>query len=304
MGVAVSQEVVDQAEFPPLARYEITDAEIVEAKRQYAMINFDTKEGYKEGRLAIGWCRNHRVALEKRKDELNEDALAWQRKVLAGYKHFKGLIEEIEKPLKAKKLAADEAKERAAKEKREALWRAEHAKREAEQQAKEAQMRAEREKEETRLKAEREQMERDRAVLAEERREAEEERKAALAAADEVRRKLAEEKRALDAARIKAEQAEAQRQALIKAQQEAAAKADRDRAAAEQFKITEAQRNAAEVARLKGIKPDIQKVLDLAAALRGVVVPQVSSREAQSVVSQAIKVVREVADALEEFGGK
>jgi hypothetical protein len=94
----------------------IADDVIAAAAEKFAPLTADTKDGYRDVKEAIAWCRTQRVAIEAKRKVLNEDALRWQRQVNAEAKRLTGSIEAIEDPLKAKKQAVDDEVERKRKE--------------------------------------------------------------------------------------------------------------------------------------------------------------------------------------------
>ena len=72
----------------------------------------DDKEGYKEANEARKFIKNKRVSVEKKRVELNEGALAYQRTVNAEAKRIMSMLEPIEKELDDKIKAIDAEKER------------------------------------------------------------------------------------------------------------------------------------------------------------------------------------------------
>jgi hypothetical protein len=94
----------------------VAEEAIALAAKEFESIDANTKDGYQQNTKAIAWCRKKRNEVDKKKDELNKEALAHQRRVNAYAKKLVGLIEDIEEPLKAKKLAVDEETERQRKE--------------------------------------------------------------------------------------------------------------------------------------------------------------------------------------------
>jgi hypothetical protein len=90
----------------------IADDVIAAAAEKFGPLTADTKEGYRDVKEAIAWCRTQRGAVEAKRKNLNEEALKWQRTVNAEAKRITSSLEAIEEPLKAKKQAVDDKVER------------------------------------------------------------------------------------------------------------------------------------------------------------------------------------------------
>lgn len=294
-----------------LIKFEVTPDQIRRMGEQYAALTFDDPERYEEGRKALATLRTTRVAIEERRKELKQSALEWGRKVDGKAKELTALIVAVEEPLKAKKLAVDEEKERAKREAAEAEKRALEEQIRKQQEEAEAKRKELLAAEERRLEEERAKLEAEKAQLAEERRVAEE-KAAALRAQEEARlaeerakleaerERLAMEERArqakieqedrareeqariareaieaeerrVEALRIEQERAEFERQATIRAEEEARARAERERIEAEERRIAELERKERERVRLEALKPDVEKVHGFAAAIRDVI---------------------------------
>jgi hypothetical protein len=86
----------------------IADDVIAAAAEKFGPLSADTKEGYRDVKEAIAWCRNQRGAVEAKRKNLNEEALKWQRTVNAEAKRITSSLEAIEEPLKSKKQAVDD----------------------------------------------------------------------------------------------------------------------------------------------------------------------------------------------------
>ena len=284
-----------------------------EAKRaEYAAITCDTPAGYESCRVAIAHCRTARVAIEERRVELKRDSLEYGRRVDAVAKELTALIEGIEEPLKEKRLAVDNERERKAREAEEAKRLELEAKLRAEREAEEARLRAEREAEEARLAVERER-------LAEEQKRMDAEREAIAATQRAEAKRLADERAALEAEQRKAEEAarkereaiaaeraaaervEFERQAAIRAEAEAKARAERERIEAEEARVAEAERQAKAQARLDALRPDVEKLAAFAAALAAVKAPTVKSREATAHLALCVGSLEEVIASLRGF---
>ena len=104
-------------DFRSLVTYDVTPEQIEAKKAAYAALEATTPKGYEEVRKAIGDLRGLRVAIEDRRKELKKDSLEFGRLVDGEAKRITALIEGIEEPLKLKKAAVDDEKERLRKEK-------------------------------------------------------------------------------------------------------------------------------------------------------------------------------------------
>jgi hypothetical protein len=272
-------------------QYVVTDAAIEALRKEFATVSFDNPKNYAVGVKALAEVRTLRTWVEKKRVELKADAVAWGRKVDAEAKRVTGLLLAMEEPLKEKKAAVDEAKERAEREAKEAAWRAEQER-----------LLAERRAEEEKLKAEREQLA---AARAEQERIAAEQRKVADDQAAE-RRKIEAERYALDGEKRRQAREDADRLAKILDDEERAAKVERDRIAAEQAKILEAERKAAEAKRLEALKPDLEKLAGFGEVLwlwaQGAA-PECKSPEATKMVVEALFRIEGIKLKLQEFKG-
>lgn len=94
----------------------VSDEKIGELREAFSSLSADTSVGYKEVKKAIQVCVKTRTSIDKKRQELNEEALLWQRTVNAEAKRLTGLVEAIEDPLRAKKQVADDEAERIKKE--------------------------------------------------------------------------------------------------------------------------------------------------------------------------------------------
>lgn len=320
-----------------------TREQIAAKRAEFAGIEFTTKDGYEQGRLAIAYCRDTRVAIGERKKALKDPHYAYLDSVESEAKAFLALIEELEHPLKAKKLAEDNKRdeERKAEARRkqaeiEATLRAEREKEDAERKAKHEAEQAALAEERAKLEAEKAAAAADRADREAKAREAEE---AALAAKREADAELAAQKKALadQEAQMKAqreaferEQAEFQerqqvalraeatrlakieeeRLAAERAEQErveAAAQAERERLAAEEQARQEVARAEAEATRLEAMRPDIEKVRAFAKHVRGVAAKlpaHLASVEASTIIAHAVERIDAIAAELEGFGSE
>jgi hypothetical protein len=215
-----------------LIQYEPTDAAIAEMKQRLKAELFDcsTPSGYEGCRKAIAEVRSIRVNIEKHRVALKAEALEYGRKVDSEAKRITAELESIEDPLKAKKQAIDDEKERIkreAEEKRLAAIKAEQDRIAAEAEAK---RQAEIAAENARMAAERE----------------------ALRVEQE---KLAAERDELDRQKLAKETAE-------RVERETRERIERERIEAERTAKVEAERLAAEAARIEALKPDVQRLGD------------------------------------------
>lgn len=293
--------------------YGVTELDIAAAREKYSALSADTPKGYEEVRVAIAELRGTRVKIENRRVELKADALEFGRKVDATAKTLTALIVEIEEPLKSKKAAVDDEKERVKREAEEAEKRALEAKVRAERVAEEAKLRAAREVEDARLKADAERLAAERAAYEEQKRKDEEAQAAERARVEE---RLAAERAAQRAAQAKidAERAEVEKRARAVAEQEAAARraeekrqadlqAERERAEAHERALAAAKREAELLA---AMAPEIERVHTFGAEIRAFAVGHAkletfASQDCGRVVMEAFERLGQIADDLEHF---
>lgn len=294
-GAETDVEVTSTALVPSI-EYGLKESEIAETKAKYAGLTADTKEGYEEVRLAIGHLRTTRTAIEKRRKQLKAGALEYGKRVDAAAHKLTDLIEEIEEPLRAKKEAVDKVEEDARR-----------AAEDAERVAAEAEAKRMREAEEARIAFERAKLEAQRMEFQEAQRKADEERKVRDDADRVERERVAAEQRQaqskLDAERAEFEaqqramrekeeaaaRAQKEREEAARKEQEAKEQAERDRIAAEQRAVEEKARAEAESARREAMKPDVEKLVAWAGAVRDFsgTAPEVTSAEARAAVDWA-----------------
>jgi hypothetical protein len=264
--------------------YPITEQDITAAAAQYAALTFDTPDRYEEGRKAIAHLRSTRTAIEERRVELKAGALEYGRKVDAMAKRLTALIADVEEPLKAKKKAIDDEKERAKREAERVELLVLEAKLRVEREAAEATARAEREAEEARLAAERVRL-------------------AELEAVQRAaREKLEAERAELDRRQRDIEQAERERAAKVAAEEDARAAVERDRLAEQEA----AGRAAAETARREALRPDIEKIHAYGVAVRVLVgrSPEMATEEGAKALAWATGRLAAIASALDAYPGK
>lgn len=261
-----------------------------------------TKE-YELVRVAIGEHRTLRLDVEKRRKELVDGAVRWQRDVNAVAKEITQTIETSEDRLKAIKDAEDARKERAKREKAEAERKAIEDKLRAEAEAREAIAKAEREKKEKELeearaaiRAEAERIERESAererILAE--------REAEFAA---ERARVEAERKKLEEERLRLEREEADRQARIREAKEAAAKAEAEKAMAALAEAQAAERAKLEAEMAEVTRPDREKLLAFAKRIRAMKAPVCQTEQASALVVLAMKRILETAEYIEDAAG-
>ena len=105
-----------------LTKFSISDSAIArlnEDFNQLNIVNVEDIEGYKRVRAARIEIKGYRVEVEKKRKELNEDALKFQRAINSEAKRITALLEPIESTLEAKEKAHEAEKERIKKEEEE-----------------------------------------------------------------------------------------------------------------------------------------------------------------------------------------
>lgn len=104
-----------------VVKYDVTDSAIAKMEAEYmqlAIANLEDKEGFQRVHEARMVVKNHRVAVEKKRKELNADALKWQRLVNSEAKRITEKLEPIETHLftEENRIEAEKEKIRAEKE--------------------------------------------------------------------------------------------------------------------------------------------------------------------------------------------
>lgn len=281
--------------------YEITPEKIESKRAQYEALTADTPAGYEAVRVAVADCRTTRVAIEKRRVELKADALAFGRRVDAVAKELTSLVESIEEPLKLKKAAVDEEKERIRAEK------AAEERRKIEEglrvlrEAKEAEERAAREAEEARLAEERAALAAERAALAEKELEQAMRERAAREALRIEREALEAERRKIEAEREAAIELERLARARVQAEADARELARREAIAAEEERVADAERAEALRLRLEALQPDQVKLARLAPELRAISLPSMATEDGAAVLNFVRERLEEALAALDTF---
>lgn len=266
--------------------YSITDDALATLRKNYQGLKAETTAGYEEVRKAIADIRARRVAIEAKRKELKADALEYGRIVDAEAHRITAALEAIEAPLKIEKQRVDDEAERKRKAKEEAERKKIEDELRVKREAEEAKARALREEEEKRLAAERKKLEEERAAMEAERKRQEEERKAIElqttlrvqaieATAKAEREKLEAERKKMEAEqraererlveeRHKIMAAEEARLAAKREAEAAIARAEHEKQMAERRKV-----EAAELAaRLEALKPDAEKLKDIAGKIK------------------------------------
>lgn len=308
-----------------VVRFRLADSKIAELREMFSGLRADTSEGYVEVTKAIATTRALRVNVEKTRKELKASALEYGRTVDGEAKRLTAMLEDIEEPLKLEKQAIDDEKLRAKREKEEAERAAIEAAIAEKREAEEKRLKADRDAEELRLAEERKAIEAERAKLeadraAERQRvEAEQRKVAEQQAAERAKldadRREYEAKQAAERQRLEAQQREieAQREEANRIERErlAAIKAEQDRKEAEINARIESERlakekseaEAAELARLEAMKPDVEKIHLFAESLRSLTVPEVSSDQAQGFMAGIEDAIAKLANRCERFKG-
>jgi DNA repair exonuclease SbcCD ATPase subunit len=237
----------------------------------------DDTVGFKAVHAARMTVKNHRVAVEKRRKELKEDALRYGQAVDAAAKNITALLSPIEDHLASEEKTVNEEKERIKNAERLRIEAEEKAKREAE----EARLKAERDAEIERMRIEREKLAEQQRVLDEEKRKIEAERKRIVEHQAEQQRAIDAEKRRLadiESARLRAIENERIRtEAAEKARLETEQRIAREAAEAK------AKREAEEAAKLRieQLRPDRDKLLVVADSVAAIDIPAVSMQAAK-----------------------
>ncbi len=106
-----------------LKKFNVTDAAISELTDNYmqlAVNGIDDKDGLKAVKEARSVVKRHRIDVDKRRKELNADALECQRRINGEAKRITALLELIESHLEAQEKKVDDEIERIKREKEEA----------------------------------------------------------------------------------------------------------------------------------------------------------------------------------------
>uniref|UniRef100_A0A6H1ZER5 Putative tail tape measure protein n=1 Tax=viral metagenome TaxID=1070528 RepID=A0A6H1ZER5_9ZZZZ len=317
-----------------IVSYDITDAAIAEMESIYMALtitDLDDKEQFDAVHSARMTVKGKRVEVEKRRKELKADALEWGRKVDAEAKRIFGKLEPIESHLdREEKKVTDEQKRQ-----KEEADRIEKAKIQARVDSLQmvncvlpfmevatmtddeyedrlrkatdsyqaelkrlADEEAARKAEAERLEKVRREQEAEAARLAEMQRQADEANRKEREKIEEERRAIEAEKKALEDAK-RAEQDHKDREAFeAKAKEEAriaAEKAEKDRQEREAW---EAKERAEEHKRKLALRPDCDKLNDYANSVLSLVEPEVDSAEAKTVMSWAVKELKDLAGCI------
>lgn len=199
--------------------YHVGDKDIAAMREKYSGLAINDFKSYETVRLAIADCRTTRVAVEKRRLELNADAQKHIKAVNGAAKVITAAIESIENPLQLMKDTEDnrKAKEKADKEAAERAKAEEEARKKIEQeQAEWAEFRKEEEarikEENARIEAAKETQRIEREKLEAEKRQVEADRQALEAA---KQKKTAKGKKQVAVATLSAADALARLMAMV-----------------------------------------------------------------------------------------
>lgn len=225
-----------------LTRFSLADSAIAEMSDQYmplTVAGLEDQAGYDIVRRARFDVRDKRIEVERVRKLLKADALAYGRKVDGEAKRITALLAPIESHLKLQEKPFDDEKDR--------IKNAARLKAEAEAAKQiadlDARIKAKQDAQAARLKAEREELDAERREM---------EAKIARIAADQkaTQEKIDAERRAIEMEKAKAEAAE--KEAALKAKAEAEERAE-------------------------ALRPDREKLLSVADAVKAIVVPSVSA---------------------------
>ena len=106
--IDIQPEVSKQIDVDLLpVKYNITDQAINQLRSKYESLEITDKDSYREVVTAISDVRKRRTSVETRRKELKAKSLDYGRRVDAEAKRITMLLEEIEEPLKEKRIAED-----------------------------------------------------------------------------------------------------------------------------------------------------------------------------------------------------
>jgi myosin heavy subunit len=285
-----------------IAKFNIPDTAIAKMTGEYLPLKIadaNDAAGYKAVHEARMVVKSKRVEVEKVRKELKADALEYGRKVDAEAKRITAMLQPIEDHLTAEEEAYFAEKERIKNAARLLAEQEARAKAEAEAvrlKAEQDRIKAEQEAEAKRLQAEREKLASERAAI-----EAEHTRLLQMEA-ERMRVIAAEQKRLADieAERIRAEQMErAKVEAAEKARKETEERIARNAAEAK----AKAEREEAARVRAEALRPDREKLLGVAAAIRAVVIPSVSA-DLQEIARKIKAAIDNAASQVEDYASR
>jgi len=246
-----------------LAKYNLPDAKIAEMGVQYLPLKVrdaDDMEAYLVCKEAHQKTQKLRIAIEEKRKELKSSSLEFGRAVDGEAKRLTCGVRKIEDHLYSQRKVVEDEKKRIKEEK------------ERKEREEQERLRCE---EEARLEAQRKKQEEEGAKL----REAQEK-------LDEERRSLEEEKaKAVEEKKRAAELKKANKEAAERAVE--AEKEAREKEEAKELALREAQRR-------KELKPDVEKIKDLAEAIGSFEFPEVADGEAKVVVETAKRKMSEI----------
>lgn len=303
---------LDRSKIAAISQIETAIAELRDNYLGLTIAGPEDRGGFKAVYAARQDVKARRIAVEKARKDLKQDALDYGRLVDGEAKRITALLEPIESHLEQQEAAYTEAREalkrKAAEEARarlqarvdamaavggviplavlDAMTEAQFAESLAEataaheaRKAAEEQARIERERQEAEARKVREAEEAriaaDRAKLEAERRAAEEQARIEREKLEAERRKVEVENARIAAERQRIEREEFERQAKVRAEQEAREKLERERAEQERLAKEKAEREADEAKRRESMRPDLDKLRDFVNATDAVPAPRI-----------------------------
>ncbi len=274
----------------PAIKYAVTEADIESLGKRHAILTKCDESNYERVKAGANEMKSIRIAIEKRRLELNADAQQHIKNVNSVAKVLTAKVQPIENRLLLLKQEVDDQRAADKLAKEQAELKKLHDEYVAEQAAEKARQQKIKDEEAAKLKAEQDRLAADRAKLEADRKNAEEAQAAARQKLDDERRKLDAEKAAMAAKQAEADRTERERLAKIKQEADAKAKADQERIATEEA-----------AARLEALKPDAEKLKAFAATLMALTWPMVESEEADSVMLVAANKVDSAIELLSSF---
>ena len=279
-----------------LEKFTPTDTAIAAMRDEYmtlAIRDVNDAEGFRVVHSARMVVKNHRVKVEKVRQELKAEALKYGRQVDGEAKRITAMLRPIEDHLTQEEATHEAEKERIrnadrleAEAKAKAKADAEEARIEAEKEAEAARIKKAQDTEDARLQAEADKLAEQQRVIDEERREVETEKKrlADIAAAQQREIELEKAKKeAAERARIETEQR------ITRETEAAKAKAEAEEAARK---------------RAEALRPDCKKILSVADAVNAIEIPELSdaankaAAQINTLLDNAVNEIHSIADNL------
>ena len=287
-----------------LVKYNLPDAKIAEMKAAYMPLivkDIEDMDNYLACREAHQEVKKIRVAIENKRKELKVSSLEFGKAVDAEAKRLTVGVVEVENHLLAQRRVVEdekkriqEEKERKEREEAERLQREEEERLEAirkEQEEREKKLQEEQEKIETQKRAneaEKARLQAEKDKQEQEKIEAEEAKKRA------EREAIEQEKRKKEEATERTKREKRHAEEVRQAEKDAAERAIREREERE-----EAEKLKAEKAKL--LAPDKEKILLYGEEIGLVLIPQVKTREARTILDELVPTIQ---DALNTFKNK